>query len=168
MVGLSVKWKVQIDFKALVVHPVRNQFVSFVPHETMLNMTIGTTCCRTYGYRSSRWNSYSIIPPQKPVGIYSVNSPSDASVQAVNLKKDLSRKTDGWGIETAYTPRHDRDNSGVSQPRWNTESTVFPSAEKLKSSSCHEVRHLMTNTQTHLHSAISSSWSIKQSKHSHF
>ena len=31
----------------------------------------------------------------KPPGIHSVNPPSDASVQAVNLKKDLSRKTDG-------------------------------------------------------------------------
>lgn len=50
------------------------------------------------------WNSYSIIAPPKPVGIHSVNPPSDAWVQAANLveNKGPSRKTDGWGAESSH------------------------------------------------------------------
>lgn len=51
------------------------------------------------------------------------------------------------------------DNSGVSHPH----QALFPSVNKLRSSSCNTEPHL-TNKP---HSAISSSWSVRQSKHSH-
>ena len=110
MIGLSVKGeKVKIDFKALVRIPFclpcswRNSAEYGLRRDVTLGIQITSSKLRFI---------FNHTPP-KPVGIPSVNPPSDASVQAVNLKTDLSRKTDGRDAEAAYTSRKGPDNSGV-------------------------------------------------------
>lgn len=113
------------------------------------------------------WDSYSIIPPPKTSG----NSFSKPSWWCRRARQWIFWKKKTWAERrTAEEPRQPTRRGeteiiqGVSLPLWNTESSV------LRSSSCHKVPHLMTHTHTHAHSqsAISSGWSIRQSKHSHF
>lgn len=137
-------------------------FVSFVLCRSLSNMSRHNLLLCIRITRSTVKFIFNHTSPHL-LGIYSVNPANDAWAQAVNPKKDLSRKTDGWGAEAAYMLRYGTDNSGVSQ-----RAPCLPFLQKLRGSSCHKARHLVTNTQIHLHSAISWSWSIEQSKHSHF
>lgn len=51
-------------------------------------------------YWKKNWNLYLILLPQTSGNLFST-SPSDASVQAVNLKTGLSRETDVCEVEAS-------------------------------------------------------------------